>query len=360
MTNLKVDPEYEALWGELPRAEFKALKASIREDGLLERIVVNPELTILDGHNRIRVLEELLIDVTEEHYRVKDLGSREEEILYIIRSQINRRHATPYHRIENALPLLDIMRARAAAIRASNLPNTQTGNIARLGRVREQIAELVGISDRTVEKALYIVEHGDMIPGLKENLRRGVKPSIDNAYRQVRERVEPRPTPVLPEGVYNVIYADPPWDYSFRLRGAPDDHYPTMKTEEICALEIPAADNAVLFLWATNPKLEDALAVIKAWGFDYKTNQAWVKDIWGTGYYFRGQHELLLLATRGDIGPPPIVARRSSVIHAPRGKHSEKPKEIYEAIEAMYPGHNYLELFSRNKREGWEMWGIDT
>ncbi|MBA7663814.1 hypothetical protein ES703_71862 [subsurface metagenome] len=355
--HLKSNPEYKALWGDLPKSEYEALKASIREDGLLEKIVVNPSLEILDGHQRCRVLQDLEIEVTQEHYEIRDYGSREEELLYIIRSQINRRHATPYHRIENALPLLDLMRAKAVAIRTSNLPGQPNGKIFPLGRVREQIAELVGLSDRTVEKALYIVKHGDVIPGLKETLRRGVKPSIDNAHMRVRELIEPRPTPVLPEGIYNVIYADPPWIYSVKLRGAPDDHYPTMKTEEICDLEVPVADDAILFLWATNPKLEDALAVIKAWGFEYKTNRVWVKDIWGIGYYLRGQHELLLFATRGKMRPPPMNVRFSSVLHAPRRQHSQKPDEVYDMIEAMYPEHDYLELFSRNEREGWEMWG---
>lgn len=356
--NLKVNPEYAALWGKLPRAQYEALKESIRVDGLLEKIVVNPELFILNGHQRYRVLQDLEVEVTEEHYEIQNHGGQDGDLLYILRTQINRRHATPFQRVENALPLLGIMRARAAAARTSNLPVKQTGNIARVGRVRDQIAELVGLSGRTVEKALYIIEHGD--EEFKAKLRRSPKPSIDLSYRQVREIVEPKPAPQLPEGVFDVIYADPPWDYYHKLRGAPDDHYPTMKNEEICALEVPSADDSVLFLWATNPKLEDAFTVIKAWGFEYKTNRAWVKDIWGTGYYFRGQHELLLLATRGDIGPPPMADRLSSVMHAPRGKHSEKPKEVYEMIEAMYPGHTYLELFSRNERDGWEMWGHDT
>jgi N6-adenosine-specific RNA methylase IME4 len=358
MTKLTVNPEYEALWGQLPRSEYAALKDTIRVDGLLEKIVVNPELVILDGHQRHRVLQDLKMEVTREHYVIRDFGSREGELLYILRTQINRRHATPFKRVENALPLLEIMRTKAAAARTSNLPGQPNGQFSRLGRVRDQIAEIVGLSGRTVEKTLYIIEHGD--EEFKAKLRMNPRPSIDLAYRQVREVVEPKPAPQLPDGVFDVIYADPPWDYYYKLRGAPDDHYPTMKTEDICDLEIPAADDAVLFLWATNPKLEDALTVIKAWGFDYKTNRVWVKDIWGTGYYFRGQHELLLLATRGDMGPPPMATRLSSVLHAPRGNHSEKPGEIYDMIEAMYPGHTYLELFSRNEREGWEMWGHDT
>lgn len=359
--DLKVNPEYAAIWGDLPRAELEALKESIRIDGLYEKIVVNPDLVILDGHNRYYALQDLGVPIDESVYEIRDFGDPLEEHLYIIRSQINRRHATPYHRVENAIPLLDIEKAKAGDRRTANLPNQPNDKYLSFGRSTEAIGDLVGLSHTTVEKALYIVEHGDVIKGLKDKLRWSQNsPSIDNAYRQVREIVEPRPTPVMPEGVYDVIYADPPWEYDFKLRGSPDDHYPTMKTDEICELKVPAAENAILFLWATNPKLEDALKVATAWGFTYKTNLVWVKDLWGTGYYFRGQHELLLLATKGEIQPPPISARRSSVLHASRAKHSEKPEEVYEIIEAMYPGYTYLELFARNEREGWKAWGLEV
>lgn len=161
----------------------------------------------------------------------------------------------------------------------------------------------------------------------------------------------------LPQGVFNVIYADPPWTYYKRLRGSPEKHYPTLSTEEICNLEVPSAEDAILFLWATNPLLEDALEVMKAWGFTYKTNFVWIKDKMGTGTYVRGQHELLLIGVKGIIQPPLEPNRQSSVILAPRKKHSEKPIGFYEIIETMYPTGKYLELFARQTRKGWTSWG---
>lgn len=99
---------------------------------------------------------------------------------------------------------------------------------------------------------------------------------------------------------YGLIYADPPWRYdqatpSRRI----ENHYPTMATEEICALPVPAAKDAVLYLWATTAKLEDAFAVMKAWGFAYKSSMVWDKMKEGMGYWFRGQHEFLLVGVRG-------------------------------------------------------------
>lgn len=165
--------------------------------------------------------------------------------------------------------------------------------------------------------------------------------------------------PELPEGIYDIVLADPPWRYDLDLRGSPDLHYATLGIEKICRLELPVAENAILFLWATNPKLREALRVMREWGFEYKTNMVWVKDYFGTGYYFRGQHELLLVGEKGDMPVPLESDRRPSVLHSPRMRHSKKPEEVYDIIEKMYPNRKYLELFARNKRRGWESWGAE-
>ena len=170
-------------------------------------------------------------------------------------------------------------------------------------------------------------------------------------------------TPPLPKEPFNIFYADPPWRYEFSKseRGDPEEHYPTMSVEEICELKLklPTADTAVLFLWATAPKLQEALEVIQSWGFEYRTHMIWVKDKWGTGHYIRGQHELLLIGRKGDVWVPEEGDRPSSVFRAKRTEHSKKPGRVYEIIEKMYPGQKYLELFARNEREGWTPWGLD-
>jgi N6-adenosine-specific RNA methylase IME4 len=160
---------------------------------------------------------------------------------------------------------------------------------------------------------------------------------------------------------YPVIYADPPWQYDFTLTDnrAIENHYPTMTIDEICALPVGniAAPDCALFLWATSPKLPEAMQLIDAWGFTYKTCMVWVKDKIGMGYYARQQHELLLIATRGNIPAPAPEARPPSVIEAPRTEHSAKPTRFYEVIERMYPTLTRLEMFSRSPRTGWAAWG---
>lgn len=186
----------------------------------------------------------------------------------------------------------------------------------------------------------------------------------------VRERRHAnRTAPPLPAGVYELLLADPPWRYDFAETECREieNQYPTMSPDEIGALPVPAADDAALFLWATMPKLREAFLVMDAWGFAYKTGACWDKEKIGMGYWFRGQHELLLVGTRGDFPPPPEPRRPSSVFRSARARHSEKPECVYEAIEAMFPERfadpanpRAVELFCRTPRPGWAAWGNEV
>lgn len=166
--------------------------------------------------------------------------------------------------------------------------------------------------------------------------------------------------PVLPEGKFDVIYADPPWKYDFSLDSKDDieNKYPTMEVDEICNMTIPSANNAVIFLWATAPKLREALKVMDAWGFEYKTHSIWNKDWIGMGYWFRGQHELLLVGVKGIFSPPTDVNRVTSVYTEKRTEHSKKPDYYYDLIESYFPNGKYLELFARQKHsDKWTAYG---
>ncbi len=174
--------------------------------------------------------------------------------------------------------------------------------------------------------------------------------------------------------LYPVILTDPPWHFlnyaadapgmmHNRSRGA-NRHYPTMTTDELCALRIPAADDAMLFLWACWPLLPDALRVITAWGFEYKSlawiwtklNPSSVGFHFGMGYFTRANSEPCLLATRGHL-PKPKARDVQALICSPIREHSRKPDEQYAKIERLYPEGPYLEMFARRKREGWSSWG---
>ena len=169
----------------------------------------------------------------------------------------------------------------------------------------------------------------------------------------------------LPQRAYGVIYADPPWRFTpfsneTGMDRAADNHYPTMEITEITQLAVPAAPDCVLFLWATVPMLPEALSVMSAWGFTYKSQFVWVKDKPGTGFWTLNQHELLLIGTQGNVPAPAPGEQYVSAITAPRGQHSTKPFAFREMIETMFPTLPRIELFARENFAGWDAWGNET
>ena len=168
---------------------------------------------------------------------------------------------------------------------------------------------------------------------------------------------------------YTVLYADPPWRYRNKPNGrSPESHYPTMKTEDICALPVQAlaAEDCALFLWATMPMIFEAQKVLAAWGFRYKTVAfVWVKQnregtgiFWGMGYWTRANAELCLLATKGR--PQRRANNVHQVIISPVEEHSKKPEEARRRIEALLGDVPRLELFARRPSPGWDVWGNEV
>ena len=168
---------------------------------------------------------------------------------------------------------------------------------------------------------------------------------------------------------YTVLYADPPWRYRNKPNGrSPESHYPTMKTEDICALPVQALaeEDCALFLWVTMPMIFEAQKVLAAWGFRYKTVAfVWVKQnrkgsgvFWGMGYWTRANAELCLLATKGH--PRRRAKNIHQVIISPVEEHSKKPEEARRRIEALLGEVPRLELFARRPSPGWDVWGNEV
>lgn len=166
--------------------------------------------------------------------------------------------------------------------------------------------------------------------------------------------------------MYSVLYADPPWNYKDQgCGGAAAGHYPGMKVEEICKLPVGgvAAKDSVLFLWATYPMLKEALKVIEAWGFTYKSIAfQWIKlnpksgtPFYGLGRWTRGNTEPCLIATKGK--PKRLSASVFQLIQQPRRRHSEKPQEARDKIVQLMGDLPRLELFARQTTPGWDVWG---
>lgn len=170
---------------------------------------------------------------------------------------------------------------------------------------------------------------------------------------------------------YNIIYADPPWQYkayhkSDAAHGAAESHYRTMTLDEIKALPVQdlAADNCALFLWATMPCLPEALEVMKAWGFKFKTvGFTWVKlrggkPFFGLGHYTRGNPEVCLLGVRGRMKR--VDAAVQQLIMSELREHSRKPDEARDRIVQLFGNLPRIELFARTKTDGWDAWGNEV
>jgi N6-adenosine-specific RNA methylase IME4 len=164
----------------------------------------------------------------------------------------------------------------------------------------------------------------------------------------------------LPEGVYRTIVADPPWRYDNRAtRGAAEDHYATMSLAELAGLDVEerAAEQAHLYLWTTNGFLREAFDLVDAWGFEYRTCLTWVKPQIGLGNYFRSSTEHVLFGVRGRLRT--LVRDERNWLEAPRGRHSAKPEAFYDLVQRASPGP-YLEMFARQRRLGWDVWGREA
>lgn len=168
---------------------------------------------------------------------------------------------------------------------------------------------------------------------------------------------------------YRIIYADPPWRYRRNTgQGVAENHYPTLSIQDLCALPITklAAEHCTLFLWVTFPQLEDGLRLIKAWGFTYKTVAfVWVKlnkksqtPFWGLGNWTRSNVEICLLGTKGH--PQRLSKKVHQLICTPIRAHSQKPEEARTKIIELMGDLPRIELFAREKGQGWQVWGNEV
>ena len=394
----------------------QSLLESIKQKGLLEPLVIKDDNTIISGHRRWIVLKSLGIDKVQCRIMTFNDDLDEKESLIEFNKQRVKNDKQLYNEID---ALENIYFERAERTRLSNLKQNKT--IERVEsptrekinkeetRTRSVIAENLNITQnhvrvlknigdvaKTNDTAKKVLEartddkisrnsantlvniikkeekHGDIaikkaeltVSKVIERIESNPKITVERALIDVnREMKREEIKTVIPikitNGLYNVILCDPPWRYDFaetRNREI-ENQYPTMTIEEMKALEIPADKDSVMFMWATAPKLKEAIGVLETWGFEYKTCAVWDKELMGMGYWLRGAHELLLIGTKGHPGVPEPENRYSSVIRSRREGHSKKPDIVYEMIEKMCPYGNYLEMFARSQREKWVVWG---
>ena len=203
---------------------------------------------------------------------------------------------------------------------------------------------------------------------------------------QYKERVKINPLQELylplPNKKYQVIYADPPWDYGGKMQydktsiksenigfkkkifiSSAELKYPTIKLKHLMDLDVESItdDNCLLFMWTTGPQMSNAVKLGQAWGFEYKTVAfVWDKMIHNPGRYTLSQTEFVLAFKHGKFPQPRGARNVKQLVQAPRSKHSVKPLQIIDGITKMFPSQEKIELFARNNYVGWDNWGLET
>ncbi|MCL0102910.1 MT-A70 family methyltransferase [Dehalococcoidia bacterium] len=334
-------------------SEWQEFYTDIVMRGIKVPLEVLADGTVVDGRHRLRAAIEL--GMKEVPIVDAPLSGDSPEV-YMLKAAVLRRHLT------------DDQRAALAALwREENRRQGERSDLTSAGRsaevkdtkpiTRVQATEFFKVSRWKIDQASKILHSS---PEKFQQVHRG-NVKLNAAYRDVKKAEARSHVTDLPAGKYQVIYADPPWQYdNTGVGGSAESHYPTMSMNELARLDVASltGEYAVLFLWVTGPFLPEGLELCQAWGFEYKTTFVWIKDrpTYGKlGFYNYGQHEFLFVATRGSCLPQSGTLE-PSVLFAPKGKHSEKPEAVYELIEQMYSGP-YIELFARKTRPNWAAWG---
>lgn len=372
---------------------FDALVEDIRRHGLHEEIVLL-DGAILDGRNRYRAclmaeVEPLFVSFTGPS--APQIFAGRDPLDFVLSRNLHRRHLSESQRAMVAAKLATMPRGRPgeneqtcriSSERAGELLNVSRRSIGAARAVRaEGVPELsaaveagdVSVSAAAALASLPLSEQAIIVARGKAEILAAAKRFRDeNTARKKALRAEKEARlgakqRALPERRYGVIYADPEWRFAnwsdeTGMDRAPENHYPTSDLETICRRDVAgiAAEDSVLFLWATVPMLPEALQVMARWGFTYRSHFCWAKDRAGLGRWNRNRHELLLVGTRGSPPCPAPGTQWDSLITAPLGRHSEKPENFHRLIEDYFPTLPKIEMNARKARPGWDAWGFEA
>lgn len=397
VSNLKPHPLNQEIYGD---TEIDSVfLESIKTHGILEPLVVKPDGTVISGHRRWKAA--IALGLAEVPCRIIEYASQLAEQEAII--EYNRQRVKTFEqkmREADKLREIEEKKAKERQIRKpiqpkeqnemTNISNSVSENFRTQkeaqGRTVDAVAAAAGFgSGRQYEKANKVwqaAKTGDeKAQEIITNLNRG-DISVHQAYQAIKREekikaVEEKinETKLETSGFvdiystekrYNIIYADPPWEYWSGGNNNQSLHYPVASIEEICSLPVKniADENCILFLWVTYPILPESLKVIESWGFKYSTcGFVWVKknvnnkdsNFFGCGSWTRANSELCLLATKGQMLR--LDAGISQVIEAPIGEHSRKPNMVRRLITQLVGELPRIELFARESVDGWSVWG---
>jgi N6-adenosine-specific RNA methylase IME4 len=374
---IQIKDEFKKLIPALTAEEFKQLEQNCLDEGIREKIITWNGF-IIDGHNRFEIATRWNLEYETEAKRFKDENEVKE---WMINNQFGRRNLSNYQRSVLALELENVFSERAKESYKENVGRpsklSQKSDTIKVD-TKKELAKVANVSHDTIAKVKVI--EAKATPEVKAQLSSG-EVSINQAYQDIKKeekkterlnQIEEIKVKIEEENLtvenkkYHVIAIDPPWNYkekggftsedydSKSNRGAVD--YPTMNLEQIKKIELPEADDCVLFLWTTHAFLKNSFEILEHWGYNYKATLVWDKVKMGLGRTIRMQVEFCLIAIKGN----PIINGSSErdIIAEARREHSRKPEAFYEMVDRMCIG-NKLDYFSRNNRINWEHYGAE-
>jgi len=374
---MEILQELESLIPPLSNEEFKQLERNILEEGIREPLITWNGI-LIDGHNRYRIAQEHDINYETIQKEFENINRVKE---WMIHNQFGRRNLSNYQRSVLALQLEDVFKEKAKESKSEKVSHfRQTGEVLPIlakPDTRKEISKVANVSHGTLDKVKVI--QANATPEVKARLNTGTM-SINEAYKEIKKeekkverveliqkQIEDIEEGLLPEliGLFDVVSVDPPWPYEGESKNITSfdsvgrrvaNPYPEMSIEQIKNIKLPLMDNAVVLLWTTHKFLPDAFEILKEWNLDYKATLVWNKEKIGMGAWFRMQCEFCLVGIKGKPYWENTTYR--DIIVESRREHSRKPDCFFEMIEKITMG-NRLEYFSREKREGWKVFGND-
>lgn len=390
---LKIKEEFKKLIPPLTAEEFKQLETNCIDEGIRDAIVTWQGF-IIDGHNRYKIATDWQLSFKTIE---KAFDSEEAVKEWMIINQFGRRNLSNYQRTLLALELEEIFEKKAKQNLKLAAEKTNTGSVNSPKALdlfqeeqpekkpieikpidtRKELSKIAGVGEQTISRVKVIEQKA--APEVKEKLSTG-EISINQAYQdikkeekkeqrvnEIKQQIEAIESGELPElkGVFDIISFDPPWPYEGESKEITTydpngrrvaNPYPEMSIEEIKKIEVPSSDNSVVFLWTTHKFLNDAFDILKTWGFQYKATLVWDKEKMGMGAWLRMQCEFCLIGIKGK--PYWDNTKYRDIIREARREHSRKPDSFFEMVENITLGRK-LEYFSREKRNGWEVFGND-
>ena len=373
---IEIKQEFKDLIPPLTKEEFKQLENNCMSEGIREKILTWNGF-IIDGHNRYEIATRWDLDFETEN---KHFDNEEAVKEWMILNQFGRRNLSNYQRSVLALELEEVFskKAKEKQIEGGKNKVVQISEQAPMERKAiTQISKVASVSHDTIAKVKKIQEKAP--EEVKAKLRTG-EVSINAAYKEIKKeekkaeridvikkQIEDIEQGELPElkGLFDVVSVDPPWNYegeskkitSFDAVGRRvANPYPEMSTDEIKKIKLPLMDDAVVLLWTTHKFLPDAFDILKEWDLDYKATLVWNKEKIGMGAWFRMQCEFCLVGVKGK--PYWENTKYRDIIEEPRRQHSRKPDIFFDVIDKITLGRK-LDYFSREKRNGWEVFGND-